>query len=40
MDEVGYEGWVGCEYRPGAGTVDGLAWAAPWGIGPKASGKP
>ena len=40
MDEVGYEGWVGCEYRPRTGTVDGLAWAAPWGIGPKASWKP
>ncbi len=40
MDELGYKGWVGCEYRPRAGTVDGLAWAAPWGIGPKASRKP
>jgi hydroxypyruvate isomerase len=40
MDEVGYGGWVGCEYRPRAGTVDGLAWAAPWGIGPKVSWKP
>jgi hydroxypyruvate isomerase len=26
MDELGYAGWVGCEYRPAAGTVDGLAW--------------
>jgi hydroxypyruvate isomerase len=40
MDELGYKGWVGCEYRPRAGTLDGLAWAAPWGIGPKASRKP
>ncbi len=27
MDRVGYEGWVGCEYRPAAGTLPGLGWA-------------
>ena len=37
MDELGYKGWVGCEYRPLAGTVVGLSWAASWGIGPKAA---
>ncbi len=37
MDELGYQGWVGCEYRPRANTMAGLAWAAPWGIGPKAA---
>lgn len=26
IDELGYEGWVGCEYRPARGTVDGLGW--------------
>ncbi|MEO0317217.1 MAG: hydroxypyruvate isomerase [Pseudomonadota bacterium] len=26
LDELGYDGWVGCEYRPRAGTLDGLAW--------------
>lgn len=26
MDELGYEGWVGCEYRPAKGTVEGLGW--------------
>lgn len=26
MDELGYEGWVGCEYRPKAGTSEGLGW--------------
>jgi hydroxypyruvate isomerase len=26
LDELGYEGFVGCEYRPRAGTVDGLGW--------------
>ena len=26
LDELGYEGWVGCEYRPAKGTVAGLGW--------------
>jgi hydroxypyruvate isomerase len=26
MDEIGYDGWVGCEYHPRAGTLDGLGW--------------
>jgi hydroxypyruvate isomerase len=26
LDELGYTGFVGCEYRPAAGTVDGLGW--------------
>jgi hydroxypyruvate isomerase len=26
IDELGYEGWIGCEYRPASGTVDGLGW--------------
>jgi hydroxypyruvate isomerase len=26
LDELGYAGWVGCEYRPKAGTVAGLKW--------------
>jgi hydroxypyruvate isomerase len=26
IDEIGYDGWVGCEYRPVAKTLDGLAW--------------
>ena len=28
LDEVGYEGWVGCEYRPLGNTNEGLGWAA------------
>jgi hydroxypyruvate isomerase len=32
IDRLGFEGWVGCEYRPRAGTVEGLDWARPWGI--------
>lgn len=30
MDELGYDGWVGCEYRPKAGTSEGLGWIKPW----------
>ena len=32
LDAIGYDGWVGCEYRPRAGTVEGLGWAEPYGI--------
>jgi hydroxypyruvate isomerase len=30
LDEVGYDGWVGCECRPARGTADGLGWFAPY----------
>lgn len=30
IDEVGYEGWIGCEYRPRRGTVEGLGWFEPY----------
>lgn len=26
LDRLGYEGWVGCEYRPKGGTSEGLGW--------------
>ena len=26
MDALGYQGWVGCEYRPAGETVAGLGW--------------
>ena len=26
LDELGYAGWGGCEYRPRAGTREGLGW--------------
>ena len=26
VDELGYAGWIGCEYHPKAGTSEGLAW--------------
>lgn len=28
LDAAGYDGWVGCEYRPRAGTSAGLGWLA------------
>jgi hydroxypyruvate isomerase len=30
IDELGYDGWIGCEYRPRGRTSDGLRWFAPW----------
>lgn len=26
IDQVGYRGWIGCEYKPAATTQDGLGW--------------
>lgn len=26
LDRIGYQGWVGCEYKPAAGTEAGLGW--------------
>jgi hydroxypyruvate isomerase len=28
IDDLGYAGWIGCEYKPRAATVAGLSWAA------------
>jgi hydroxypyruvate isomerase len=33
IDELNFEGWVGCEYRPRGSTLDGLGWANRYGIG-------
>ena len=30
LDQLGYRGWVGCEYSPRAGTTEGLSWAEPY----------
>lgn len=30
LDALGYEGYIGCEYRPRAGTSAGLSWLRPW----------
>jgi hydroxypyruvate isomerase len=32
VDELGFDGWVGAEYNPRAGTAAGLGWATPYGI--------
>lgn len=32
IDSSGYDGWVGCEYRPRGNTLAGLGWARPYGI--------
>ena len=26
IDKIGYQGWIGCEYKPAGKTVDGLSW--------------
>ena len=26
IDRIGYQGWIGCEYKPAAGTEAGLGW--------------
>lgn len=30
LDRLGYAGWVGCEYKPSAGTSEGLGWMNPY----------
>lgn len=30
LDELGWDGWVGAEYRPRQATSAGLSWFAPW----------
>ncbi len=30
LDALGYDGWIGCEYRPRAGTSAGLGWLHAW----------
>ena len=27
IDKLGYDGWIGCEYKPANGTTAGLGWA-------------
>lgn len=29
LEEIGYRGWIGCEYKPKTTTVEGLGWYAP-----------
>lgn len=30
VDQLGYNGWIGCEYKPTGDTAAGLAWLKPW----------
>ncbi len=32
IDATGYKGWIGCEYKPRAGTEAGLGWPAKCGV--------
>lgn len=32
IEELGWSGWIGCEYLPSAHTLDTLYWGAPYGI--------
>ena len=32
VDAIGYDGWIGCEYKPKGNTVDGLGWRAAHGV--------
>ncbi|MDI6725350.1 MAG: hydroxypyruvate isomerase [Smithellaceae bacterium] len=30
LDEAGYRGWIGCEYKPLGDTAEGLTWLKPY----------
>jgi hydroxypyruvate isomerase len=30
IDRIGYNGWIGCEYKPARTTAEGLGWARPY----------
>jgi hydroxypyruvate isomerase len=32
IDETGFRGWIGCEYKPRRGTLDGLRWVERCGV--------
>jgi hydroxypyruvate isomerase len=32
IDQLGYDGWVGCEYRPRGNTSAGLQWLRDWKV--------
>jgi hydroxypyruvate isomerase len=34
LDELGYKGWIGCEYTPQGDTVEGLDWRNQLGMAP------
>lgn len=30
LDRIGYDGWIGCEYKPATTTLEGLGWLDPY----------
>jgi hydroxypyruvate isomerase len=32
VDQLGYRGWMGCEYRPKTSTLEGLSWGESYGL--------
>lgn len=32
LNEIGYKGWIGCEYKPKSGTLEGLGWRKAHGL--------
>lgn len=32
LDDIGYDGWIGCEYRPAKTTVEGLGWLKEYNV--------
>ncbi len=30
LDRIGYQGWIGCEYKPKTATREGLSWFEPY----------
>ena len=30
IDNIDYDGWIGCEYRPAGDTIEGLGWIEPY----------
>ncbi len=30
IDRLGYDGWIGCEYKPATSTFAGLEWIKPY----------
>lgn len=40
LDELGYAGWIGCEYKPRATTEAGLDWLLPYRFAPTPMASP
>lgn len=40
LDQLGYQGWIGCEYKPRGTTAEGLGWRAALGHAPRKAGAP